>query len=157
MTARVVARLRRRRKRRVGERADRDDDQVRLRRFRVEDLRAAVGAEVEDVLLSVRLVRDARVVAEATDDLDLIRLEPRLHPEGASRPALADKAVADGDRKRLARDFQAKLATVTGGVAGRHRRGNLASARAPRRLLGLPQALEVAPTLVGESVQAHDV
>ena len=97
VTARVVARLRRRRERRIAERADRDDDQVRLRRFRVEDLRAAVGAEVEDVLLSVRLVRDSRGVAEAAGDLHLIRFESGLHPEGASGPALAGETVADGD------------------------------------------------------------
>src|ERR687888_109144 len=121
MTARVVARLGRRRKRRVGERADRDDHEVRLRRLRVEDLRAAVGAEAEDGLLPVRLVRDARVVAEAADDLDLIRLERRLHPEGASRPTLAGEAVADGDRERLGRDLQTKLAAVTGRISGRHR------------------------------------
>jgi hypothetical protein len=48
---------------------------------------------MEDVLLPVRLVRDARVVIEATDDLHLIRLEARLHPEGASRPTLAGEAV----------------------------------------------------------------
>jgi hypothetical protein len=69
---------------------------------------------VEDVLLPVRLVRDARVVAEATDDLHLIRLEPRLHPERATRPALAGKAVADRHRERIARDFQTKLSAVTG-------------------------------------------
>jgi hypothetical protein len=63
----------RRREGRVRERADRDDDQVRLRGLRVEDLRAAVGAEVEDMLLLVRLIGDSRVVAEATDDIHLIR------------------------------------------------------------------------------------
>jgi hypothetical protein len=67
MTTTVVARLRRRRERRVGERADRDDDQVWLGRFRVEDLRSTVRAEVEDVLLPVLLIGDAREVAEATD------------------------------------------------------------------------------------------
>src|ERR1043165_2911595 len=41
---------------RVGERADRDDDEVRLRRLGVEDLRAAVGAEGEDGLLRAGLV-----------------------------------------------------------------------------------------------------
>jgi hypothetical protein len=52
----------------------------------------------------------------------LLRLETRLHPEGAPGPALARKAVADGDRKRIARDFETKLTTVTGGSAGRHGR-----------------------------------
>jgi hypothetical protein len=76
---------------------------------------------VEDVLLPVRLVRDSWVVVEATDDLDLIRLEARLHPKGASGTALAGKAVTNGNRERIARDLQAKLATVTGGISGGHR------------------------------------
>ena len=76
---------------------------------------------MEDMLLSVRLVRDARVVAEATDDLHLIRFEPGLHPEGASGPTLAGKAVTDGDRERIASDFQTKLPAVTGGFSGSHR------------------------------------
>ena len=33
---------------------------------------------MEDVLLSIRLVRDSRVVAETTADLHLIGLEARL-------------------------------------------------------------------------------
>jgi hypothetical protein len=102
MTARVVARLRRRRERRVGERANRDDDQVWLRQFRVEDLGAAVRAEMEDMLLSVRFVRDSCEFAEATDDLHLIRLKRRLHPECASGPTLTGKTVADGHHKRIA-------------------------------------------------------
>jgi hypothetical protein len=77
---------------------------------------------VEDVLLPVRLVRDSRVVAEATGDLHLIRFESGLHPEGASGPALAGKTVADGDGERIARHFQAKLPTVTGCISGGHRR-----------------------------------
>jgi hypothetical protein len=76
---------------------------------------------VEDVLLPVRLVRDSGVVVEATDDLHLIRFESGLHPEGASGPALARKTVTDGDGKRIARNFQAKLSAVTGGLSG-HRR-----------------------------------
>ena len=122
VTARVVARLRRRRERRVGEGADRNDDQVRFGGFRVEDLRAAVGAEVEDMLLSVGLVGDSRVVAEATADPHLIPVEPRLHPEGASGSTLAGKAVTDGDGKWIACHFQAKLPTVTGCLSRRHRR-----------------------------------
>jgi hypothetical protein len=77
---------------------------------------------VEDVLLSVRLVRDSRVVAEATDDLHLIRFKARLHPEGASGPTLTGKTVTDGDGKRIARDFQTKLPAVTGGISSAHRR-----------------------------------
>jgi hypothetical protein len=75
------------------------------------------------VLLPVCLVRDSRVVAEATDDLHLIRFEARLHPEGASGPTLTGKAVTDGDGKRIARDFQTKLPTVTGGISSGHRGG----------------------------------
>ncbi len=77
---------------------------------------------MEDVLLPVCLVRDARVVAEATADLHLIRFEARLHPEGASGPALAGKAVTDGDGKRIALDFQTKLPAVTGGISSGHGR-----------------------------------
>jgi hypothetical protein len=65
---------------------------------------------------------EIRVVAEATDDLHLISFESGLHPEGASGPTLAGKAVTDGDRNRIARDFQAKLPTVAGGSSGGHRR-----------------------------------
>src|SRR5262249_13035798 len=122
MAARVVTRLRRGRERRVGKRADRDDDQVRLRGLRVEDLGAALGAEVEDRLLPIRLVRDTRVVGEAPRDLHLVGLDPRLHAEGASGPALAGEAAADRDGKRLARYFQPELPAVTGGFTGRHRR-----------------------------------
>jgi hypothetical protein len=104
------------------ERADRDDDQVWLRRFRVEELRAAVSAEREDMLLSVRLVQDSREVAEATDDLHVVRFKRRLHPEGASDSTLARKAVTQMERAN-ARHFQTKLPTVTGGISGGHRRG----------------------------------
>jgi hypothetical protein len=85
---------------------------------------------VEDVLLSVRLVGDPRVVAEATDDLHLIRLEARLHPEDASGPALAGKTVTDGDGKRIARNLQTKLPAMTGGFSRGHRR-NLADVGRP--------------------------
>jgi hypothetical protein len=94
----------------------------------VEDLRAAIGAEVEDVLFPVRLVRNSGVVAEATDDLHLIPFESGLHSKGASSSTLAGEAVTDGDRKRIACDLQAKLPTMTGGIAGGHRR-NLAHGR----------------------------
>jgi hypothetical protein len=77
---------------------------------------------VEDVLLSVRLVGDARVVAEASADLYLIGLEPRLNPEGASGPTLAGTAVADRDSERIALDFEPKLPAVTGCVPGGHHR-----------------------------------
>src|SRR6266542_2735463 len=39
-------------------------------------------------------------------------------------------AVTDGNRKRIARDFQTKLPTVTGGSPGGHRR-NLTKRRSP--------------------------
>ena len=75
---------------------------------------------MEDMLLPVRLVRDPREVAEATDDLHLIRLERRLHPEGASGPALTGKAVTDGHERWIAGHFQTKLPAVTGGFSGGH-------------------------------------
>jgi hypothetical protein len=62
------------------------------------------------------------VVAEATDDLHLIRCERRLHPEGTSCPTLAGEAVTHGDHKRIARHLKPKLPTVTGGLSGNHRR-----------------------------------
>jgi hypothetical protein len=127
MTSRVVARLGRRRERRIGERADGDDDQIGVVRFGVEDLGTALGAEMEDVLLPVRLVGDARVVVEAPVDVHLVRPVPRLHPKGAAGPALAGEAVADGDGKRIAFDFETKLPTVTGGLPGCHRRETLAT------------------------------
>ena len=72
----------------------------------------------------MRLSRpDSCEVAEATDDLHLIGFKRRLHPEGASGPTLTGKAVTDGDGKRIARDFQMKLAAVTGGISSGHRRG----------------------------------
>jgi hypothetical protein len=78
---------------------------------------------MEDMLLSIRLVRDSREVAETTGDLHLIRSEPRLHPEGASGPTLTGKTVTDGDGKRIARHFQTKLPAVTGGSSSGHRHG----------------------------------
>jgi hypothetical protein len=76
---------------------------------------------MEVMLLSVRLVRDSCKVAEPTDDLHLIRLKRRLHPEGASGATLTGKAVADGNHKRIAGDFETELPTVTGGFSGSHR------------------------------------
>ena len=122
MPACLVAGLRRRREARVGERADRDDDQVRLVGLRVEDLRPAVRAEVEGVLLAVRLVGDPRVVVVAADDRHLIGPEGRLHAEGAARAALAREAVAEGHDERVAVHLQAELSAVAGGLPRRHRR-----------------------------------
>jgi hypothetical protein len=76
---------------------------------------------MEEVLLPVCLVRDSRVVAKATEHPHLIDSKARLHTEGASGPTLAGKTVTDGDSKRVARDFQSKLATVTGGMSVYHR------------------------------------
>src|SRR5688572_22412563 len=73
------------------------------------------------MLLSVLLVGDSHVVAEATNDVHLIRCERRLHPEGTSGPTLAGKAVTHGNHKRIARHFQTKLPTVTGGLSRSHR------------------------------------
>jgi hypothetical protein len=77
---------------------------------------------MEDVLLAGRLVGDTEVVVESAGDLYLIGSEPRLHPEGASGPALEREAVADRDGERLARDLETELPTVTGGLARRQRR-----------------------------------
>ena len=73
------------------------------------------------MLLLVRLVGDSRVVPEAAAHLNLIGLESRLHAEGAAGPALAGKAVANGHGKRIAGDLEVELATVAGGIPGRHR------------------------------------
>jgi predicted nucleotidyltransferase len=122
MAERVVARLRRWREGRVGERSDRDDDQILVRRLRVEDLRAAVRAEVEDVFLPVRLVRDAGEVAVTAADLHLVGLEAGLHPEGAAGAALAGEAVTEVHAERLARRRDAELAALTSGLtSGGHR------------------------------------
>jgi hypothetical protein len=72
---------------------------------------------MEEVRFCVSLVRDPCVVAEATGDLHLLRVEAGLHPERAARPALAGEAVAEGHHERVARDLQTKLAAVTGGFA----------------------------------------
>jgi hypothetical protein len=77
---------------------------------------------MENVLLSVRLVRDPRVVAEAAVDLHLARVESGLHPECAAGPALAGEAIADRDGARLAGDLQAELSAMTGGLPRRHHR-----------------------------------
>ena len=100
---------------------------------------------MEDVLLPVCLVRDSREVAEATPDLHLIRFEARLHPEGTSGPALAGKAVTDGDGKRIARDLQAKLPAVTDGLSSSHGQeryvtAGLASSPSPAALSRTPRA-----------------
>ena len=57
---------------------------------------------------------------EATRDLNLIRVEARLHPEGAPGPALAGEAVADRDGERLARHLELELPAVAGGMASGH-------------------------------------
>ena len=103
---------------------------------------------------SVRLVRESRVVAEATEDLHLIRFESRLHPEGASGPTLAGEAVTDGDRERIARDFQTKLPAVTGGISGGHRRDNLAHGRSP--LLPTPSEPRRRPVLERDREETLD-
>ncbi len=121
MPSPVVAGLGRRRKRWVRERADGNDDQVRLGGLGVEDLRAAGRAEMKDVLLLVRLVGDPGVVVEVADDPHLVGSERRLHPERASGPALAGEAVADGHHPRVTVDLQAKLPTKAGGLSCSHR------------------------------------
>jgi len=99
MPSRVVGRLCRRREGRIAERTGRYHDYIGIVALCAEDLRTAVGAEVEDALFLVGLVGDARVVAEAIKYLDLVGLEPNLHAERVSGSTLAGKAVADRDRK----------------------------------------------------------
>jgi hypothetical protein len=77
---------------------------------------------VKSVLFSVCLVGDPHVIAEATNDVHLIRCERRLHPEGTSGPTLAGKAVTHRNHKRIARNLQTKLPTVTCGLSGSHSR-----------------------------------
>src|SRR4029453_14567438 len=102
-------------------RAAHGHDAICLVRLRVEDRRAAVGAEVKDVLLPVGLVGDPGEVGVASRDAHLLGREPGLPPEGASGPALAGEAVADRDRQRLSIHCQTQLPTATGGLAGSHR------------------------------------
>jgi hypothetical protein len=68
-----------------------------------------------------RLVGDPHVVAVDADDPNVVRAEPCLDPEGASRSTLTGEAVAHGDPDGVAFRRQAKLSTATGCVAGRHR------------------------------------
>src|SRR5215475_8874919 len=98
---------------------------------------------MEDVLLPVRLVRDQRVVVEATGDFHLIRFEPCLHPKGTSGPALAVEAVADRDRKRVAFGVEPKLPAETGRLSRCHR---------PRKLTNL-----ATPSLVTSAAPAPSV
>jgi hypothetical protein len=114
----VVARLRRLRERRIGERADHDDDVAGLGRLGAERRRAALRAEVEDALPSVRLVRDPREVAERARDPHLFGAEAGLHAERAARPSLAGQAVADRNGVRLARDLETELPAVARGFPG---------------------------------------
>ena len=112
--------------------------QVRLVRLGVEDLRAAVGAEVKDVLLAVGLVARAARSRCSGRTRDLIALEAGLHAKGAARPPLAGEAVADRDGERLADDRETELAAVAGGPA--HQRptnlGSRFSTNAVRPSLG---------------------
>src|SRR6266516_1181345 len=107
---------------RLGKCADRNRDHIWRCRQRVENGRAAVGAEMKGSRLA--LVGGSHVVATATDDVHSIRCEPCLDPEGASSPTLAGKAVAHGDPDRIALRCQMKLPTATDGIAGSHRRGS---------------------------------
>ncbi len=107
---------------RLGECADRNGNNIWRCRKRVEDRRAAVGAEMKGSLLA--LVGSSHVLAVATDDVHSIRCEPCLDPEGASSPTLAGKAVAHGDPDRIALRCQTKLPTATHSIAGSHRRGS---------------------------------
>src|SRR6266508_738757 len=107
---------------RIGECADRNGNHIWRCRKRVEDRRAAVGAEMKGSLLA--LVGGSHVVAIATDNAHMIRHEPCLDPEGAPSPTLAGKAVAHGDPDRIALRCQLKLPTATDGIAASHRHGS---------------------------------
>src|SRR5829696_9681450 len=72
------------------------------------------------MLASVRLVRDSREVVEATDDFHLVRAKRGLHPEGASSPTLARKAVTDRHHQRIPTHRQAELSAVAGGFSFGH-------------------------------------
>src|SRR5215208_4582468 len=79
---------------RLGKCADRHGNDICLCPERVEDRRAAVGAEMKGSLLA--LVGGSHVIAVTTDDAHLIRAEPCLDAEGASSPPLAGKTVTHG-------------------------------------------------------------
>src|SRR5215208_3287747 len=87
MLSGLVHRYGRWREVRLGECSDRNGNDVGHRRKRVEDGRAAVGAEMKASLLA--LVGGSHVVAVAPGDAHAIRCEACLDPEGASRPTLA--------------------------------------------------------------------
>ena len=73
---------------------------------RVEDRRAALGAEGEAALFAV-LVGVADVLPVLTFDPDALGGEARLRPEHAPGPPLACEAVAEGDAHRFALDGRA--------------------------------------------------
>ena|SRR5215211_3351711 len=120
MLSGLVHRYGRWREVRLGECSDRNGNDVGHRRKRVEDGRAAVGAEMKASLLA--LVGGSHVLGVATEDADVLRPEPGLDPEGASGSPLAGKTVAHGDPDRIALRCQMKLPTATGGITGGHRR-----------------------------------
>ena len=72
---------------------------------------------MEDVLLPICLVGDAREIVETAGHLHLLGFEAGLHPERAAGTTLAGKAVADRDGERVARYLETELAAVTGGSA----------------------------------------
>ena len=132
MPARPVARLGRRRERRIGERAHHDDDKIRLVGLGGEDRAAALGAEVEDVHLAVGLVGRPRILRRPARDPHAARLVAGLHPEGATRPPLARQAVADADRERLSLDGQPKLPAAARRLPVCHQPRSSANAGSPR-------------------------
>src|SRR5262249_60030607 len=94
MLPRLPDRHPRRREAGIRERPDGHGDEIRLRRKRVEDRRAALGAEVEAARFP--FVRDSNVLAVAALGSHPGGLEPRLEAEWASRPPLATQPGARG-------------------------------------------------------------
>src|SRR5215472_12722676 len=85
--------------RRVGERADRDRDQVRRVLRGPEHRPSAVRAKPKPPLLSV--VRNADVLVVPPADVDPLLRPARLHTERAAGPALAGETMTYGDAYRI--------------------------------------------------------
>jgi hypothetical protein len=110
MAARVVDRLFRSGKPRIGEAADGDRDRRRLPCRIPKDRRAACLAEVKhDWKAAVALPREG---SRLPTDLDVVDLKECCDAECAARPALAFQTVAERDLGRLASAFDPKLAAA---------------------------------------------
>jgi mannose-6-phosphate isomerase-like protein (cupin superfamily) len=101
---------------RVGERADRHRDVLRV--GPVVDGRAAARAEEERALLAV--VGDPHVLARVALNPYLLARPACLHPERAPCAPLAGEAVADRDPDRVALDLDRELPARAGRTPRRH-------------------------------------